>query len=166
MAMTAMQGMSEPFSNLLPPGALSNLTKYRALAADLLGCHKEVACNLDQNPDCMPHWGCHMPVVLASTTNMWLLKQNRPLTAKAGRLRPRSELFFFWSPVTSPWTTVHCSLVLVDVVMGYGFAVVVVVVVLLLLLLLFLFLLLLLLVVVVVVVFVVVFCCCFCILLP
>ena len=108
MAMTAMQGISEPFSNLLPPGALSNLTKYRALAADLLGCHKEVACNLDQNPDCMPHWGCQMPVVLASTTNMWLLKQNRPLTAKAGRFRPRSELFFFL--VTSHQSLDDCSL--------------------------------------------------------
>ena len=108
MAMTAMQGISEPFSNLLPPGAMSNLTKYRALAADLLGCHLEVAWNLDQNPECMPHWGRQMPVVLASTTNMWLLKQNRPLTAKAGRSK-----FFFRPPVT---THDGCSLHVVVVV--------------------------------------------------
>lgn len=83
MAHTAMQGQSEPFSHLLPAGATSNLVKYKRLAQEFLQAGKEIGCNLDQNPDAMPHWGTSLPVILASVTNMYCLAANRPLTAKA-----------------------------------------------------------------------------------
>ena len=49
------------------------------VAAEILK-GSEVICNIDQNPNHVPHIGRFTPCVLASTTNMWSLLRSRPMT--------------------------------------------------------------------------------------
>lgn len=60
----------------------------------MIGQHIEVAANLDQNPQFQEHYGKHMPVLLASMSNMFALLRGRLFTAKDSRLNESSYLLF------------------------------------------------------------------------
>ena len=51
----------------------------------ILKTGKEVAVNLDQNPDVIPHFSGplgELPVILASISTMWGIRAERPMTGK------------------------------------------------------------------------------------
>ncbi|CAJ1434943.1 unnamed protein product, partial [Effrenium voratum] len=71
MAALAMRGSVEEWEYLLPPAALANLRTVQEIVRKE-NFTREVAANLDQNPHFQPHYGDHMPVILASISHMRL----------------------------------------------------------------------------------------------
>lgn len=70
---------------------------------------KEIVANLDQSPILFDHYGRHVPVVLASTSNMFGLLRSRPLTWKDRNKGDSKKCVkgcrFFTSKMNAVWVT-------------------------------------------------------------